>query len=55
VKHNFNVLAGADTQKIVEAYSSHMFNEDYEIDLYGRGKASAKIVNELLALKQGHP
>ena len=53
VAHNFNLLAGADKQKIAEAYSSHIFNDDYEIDLYGKGKASEKIVNELLAFKQG--
>ncbi len=53
VSHNFNLLAGADKQKIVKAYSSHKFNDDYEIDLYGKGKASVKIVSELLALKQG--
>ncbi len=50
VEHNFNVLAGADKKKIIEAYDSYTFNDDYEIDLYGMGKASERIVNELLRL-----
>lgn len=45
-----NILVGADKNKILEAYKSDIdFNqENSELDLYGGGKASEKIVKELL-------
>jgi UDP-GlcNAc3NAcA epimerase len=48
IDNNFNVLTGADREKIVNAVRSHSFNKNYDIDLYGRGRASQKIVDELL-------
>jgi UDP-GlcNAc3NAcA epimerase len=51
IENNFNVLAGADTKKIIDVYQSHQFNDDYKMDLYGLGKASKKIVDELLSEK----
>lgn len=45
-----NTLVGADENKILEAYkNSSKFNkENISLDLYGAGKASEKIVKELL-------
>jgi len=48
IENNFNVLVGADTKKIVSVYKNHIFNENFEIDLYGMGRASEKIISELL-------
>jgi len=47
VEHNFNVLAGADKKKIVGTYRSHQFNDNFNLNLYGNGQASAKIVQAL--------
>ncbi len=47
LEHNFNVLVGADREKIIDAYKRHRFNDDYNIDLYGNAQASAKIVQSL--------
>jgi UDP-GlcNAc3NAcA epimerase len=45
-----NILVGADKEKIKVAYSnSSVFNkENSKLDLYGGGKASVKIIKELL-------
>ncbi len=48
IENKFNVLAGADKEKIINLYSSFEFNQDFSIDLYGSGKASKIIVQELL-------
>ena len=48
VENNFNVLAGADKEKILKLYKNHKFNDNFEIDLYGRGRASKNICKELL-------
>ncbi len=48
IENNFNVLVGADREKIVWVYKNHIFNDNFEIDLYGMGRASEKIVSELL-------
>jgi len=47
VEHNFNVLVGADTRKITDAYRTHKFNENFNIDLYGNAQAGNKIVQAL--------
>ncbi|MBD3808554.1 MAG: UDP-N-acetylglucosamine 2-epimerase, partial [Epsilonproteobacteria bacterium] len=46
-----NTLAGADKEKILEAYKNNSeFNkQNSKLDLYGAGKASENIVNELLS------
>ena len=49
VEHNANVLVGADKEKILKTYHQHQFTEDFSHDLYGNGKASATIINHLLA------
>ncbi len=48
VENNFNVLTGADTIKIVSTYKEHKFNTNFNTDLYGLGKASEKIIQNLL-------
>ena len=48
VENRFNVLAGADKEKILDVYENFEFNNDFEIDLYGNGKASEYIIKELL-------
>jgi len=47
-KNNFNVLVGADKGRIISTYFEHEFNTDFDIDLYGAGVASVKIVNRLV-------
>jgi len=48
IQNKFNVLAGADKEKIIDLYHTYAFNNDFSIDLYGGGKASESIVKELL-------
>jgi UDP-GlcNAc3NAcA epimerase len=49
VENGFNVVVGSNSDEIYIAYKK-MINKDlnYNIDLYGRGKASNKIIRELL-------
>ena len=47
VENGFNVLVGANRNKIVESYKNQNFNFKFDIDLYGRGKASKIIIEEL--------
>jgi len=50
VDGGFNVLAGADKERIMESYESNLkYNENNSsLDLYGSGNASEDIINELL-------
>jgi len=48
VEHNFNLLVGADKDKILESYKNHIFTLNFDIDLYGGGKASENIMRELI-------
>lgn len=48
VEGKFNVLAGADKDKIVDLYQNFDFAKDYSPDLYGGGNASVRIVKGLL-------
>ncbi len=48
IENKFNVLAGADKNKIFDLYKNYDFNDNFSIDLYGLGKASNIIVKELL-------
>jgi len=50
IENKFNVLSGADKNKIINLYHTCEFNNDFSIDLYGGGKASETIVKELLGL-----
>ncbi|MFV1975490.1 MAG: UDP-N-acetyl glucosamine 2-epimerase, partial [Candidatus Scalindua sp.] len=45
--NGFNVLAGADKERINEKYNSFTFSNDFSIDIYGNGNASKCIVDEL--------
>jgi UDP-GlcNAc3NAcA epimerase len=47
VDHKFNQIVGANEAKILDAYEKLDFTLDYNIDLYGEGKAANKILNEL--------
>jgi UDP-GlcNAc3NAcA epimerase len=47
-ENRFNVLSGADKNKIVELYHNYKFNNDFSVDLYGGGKASKRVVKQLL-------
>lgn len=49
IENRFNVLAGANKEKILNLYQSFEFADDFGLDLYGGGKASEKIIQELLA------
>ena len=45
VEHGFNLLTGAETENIYEAYKAIIETDlDYNIELYGDGKAGEKIV-----------
>lgn len=50
VDNGFNILAGADYRKILNAVNNinEIKNKNYSIDLYGNGSASELIVSELL-------
>lgn len=49
IEAGFNTLVGADKQKIVNAYNNYdSFTKNYSVDLYGKGKASERILEELL-------
>lgn len=48
VDNNFNVLAGAEEDNVVDVFENHQFATDFTMDLYGGGKASSRIVEELL-------
>ena len=48
VQNNFNVLVGADKDKIISTCKEHRFNSDFDVDLYGGGKASEVISATLL-------
>ena len=49
VEHGFNTLVGANPEAIIRAFSQRNAAEiDFDVDLYGAGKASAQIVHQLL-------
>ena len=47
VEHGFNTIVGADKSKILDAFRSQKFDLNFDIDLYGGGKASENIVRKL--------
>lgn len=51
VENNFNILVGADHDKIINSYNSHKFSTNFNKDLYGGGKASAQIAKSLIAFR----
>jgi UDP-GlcNAc3NAcA epimerase len=50
IENGFNILVGANKEKILESYKNYasLFNQNYSLDLYGGGKASSIIIQELL-------
>jgi len=48
VENGFNVLVGADYNKILNAFQNTKVFQSKELNLYGSGTASAKIIQELL-------
>ncbi|MCF6245172.1 MAG: UDP-N-acetylglucosamine 2-epimerase (non-hydrolyzing) [Sulfurovum sp.] len=48
VDNGFNVLVGANKEKIISTYMNQQFNSDFNIDLYGMGQASKMIVEQLI-------
>ena len=48
VENSFNVLGGAEKDKIIELYKNNKFNENINTKLFGDGKASEKIFKELM-------
>lgn len=48
VDNGFNVLVGADKEKILTVYREHQFSQHFNIDLYGMGTASQRIIRELV-------
>ncbi len=48
VTNRFNVLAGANKEKIIDLYKNFEFNDDFSIGLYGGGKASKQIIQKIL-------
>lgn len=49
VENGYNVLVGADKDNILNQFNDlSSLNHDFDIDLYGKGKASSIIINEIL-------
>lgn len=48
IENSFNVLAGANKEIILDLYKKYNFNNDYSVDLFGRGQASKNILQELI-------
>ena len=48
VDNGFNVLVGANKEKIIATYMNQQFNSAFNIDLYGMGQASKVIVAQLI-------
>jgi len=49
VDNGFNVIVGANKEKIIDAYSESNFTSNYDIDLYGLGKASRIILEKIIS------
>jgi UDP-GlcNAc3NAcA epimerase len=47
VDNGFNTIVGADKSKIINAYKKQNYKLNYDINLYGNGKASESIVKVL--------
>jgi len=48
IENNFNQIVGANKSKIINTYKNHKFNNDFNIDLYGNGKAAENIIKQLI-------
>jgi UDP-GlcNAc3NAcA epimerase len=49
VDNKFNILAGANQEKILDTYQNYLsiFNFEFSLNLYGEGSASENIINNL--------
>lgn len=47
VQNRFNILVGANKNKIIDCFEKREFNLDFDVNLYGGGTASKKIVDEI--------
>lgn len=52
VENGFNVLVGANKERMVTVYKEHQFNQNFTINLYGMGRASQSIIGELMGHSQ---
>ena len=52
VKGGFNTLAGANEKLIKNAFKNQSYNIDFNVNLYGEGRACKNIVEKLLSLKK---
>lgn len=48
VELGYNAIAGTDSVKIGQVYSNNQFNNEFGVNLFGDGQASAKIVSDIL-------
>ena len=48
VEGTFNVLVGADKEAIIGAFNAHVFSNDFNVDLYGSGLASVKVIEAIM-------
>ena len=48
IENNYNILVGADKIRILKGYHNFNCNNNFNINLYGNGRASATIINELI-------
>ena len=48
ISNGFNVIAGASKDNIINAYTNIKIDSNFNVNLYGEGKASENIVNELI-------
>ena len=54
LENKFNVLSGANKNKIIDLYRTYEFNNDFSINLYGAGNASKIIIEEILSHGRSH-
>lgn len=52
VENNFNILCGSNIDTIYNSYKNHIFNENFNLNLYGNANASKKIVSLLLSINE---
>ena len=48
IENKFNILVGANKNKIIDTYKNYNFSNNFNIDLYGNGIASKIIIQSLL-------
>lgn len=54
VDHGFNKVTGANKSAILDVYHNAEFNQDFNLDLYGLGRASEVIVSRLVGEANGN-